>query len=63
MTFPRKSGHVVKFEEGAFHTVLGSYTPMPNGASGDYRTLARIQKYSVSPPALSGNALHGPALF
>ncbi len=60
LTFPRKSGHMIKFHEGAFHTALDSYTLMPNDSSGDYNTLLRIQRYSASPPTLYGTAPHEP---
>ena len=54
LTFRRKGGHMIKFHEGAFHTVLGSYSLMPNDSSDDYKTLPRTQRYSALPPASYG---------
>ena len=60
LTLPRKSGHMIKFHEGAFHTVPGSYTLMPNDSFDDYKTLPHTQRYSASPPTSYGTAPHGP---
>ena len=60
LTFPRKSGHMIKFHEGAFHTALDSCILMPNDSSDDYRIPPRTQRYSALPPALNGTAPHGP---
>jgi hypothetical protein len=35
LTFPQKSGHMIKFHEGAFHTALGSYSLRLNDSSDD----------------------------
>jgi hypothetical protein len=43
VTFPRKSGHMIKFHEGAFHTALGSCTLMPNDSSDPMRYAFRQQ--------------------
>ncbi len=51
LSFPRKSGHMIKFREGALHTVLGSYSLMLNDSSDDYRKLPRTQRCLASPPA------------